>query len=310
MRAVRHTSRGIELLDVPPPTGPGIRVRVRSSGICGTDLVMTKGGPLPFTLGHEFAGLLDDGTAVAVEPIDWCGTCDQCATGNFQRCRSGTEAFYGIGADGGLCDEVLVPSHCLHPLPPELSVGDACLAEPTAVALHGLRLVGVGPGQRVAVIGGGSIGLLAVAGARGAGADVDLVARHPAQIEAGERLGAGTPRGDYDLVVDAAGSASALATGVELARPGGALLLLAVYFDEVPLLGVPLLSKELTVYNAMAYAHHDGGSDFGTAVEFLAARPEIAATLITRRFPLDEAAEGFRTAADRSSGSIKVVLEP
>ena len=310
MRAVRHTSSGIEILDVPPPTGPGVRVRVRSSGICGTDLVMTKGGPLPFTLGHEFAGLLDDGSAVAVEPIDPCGTCDQCATGQHQRCRSGPEVFYGIGADGGLCDEVLVPSRCLHPLPPELPVADACLAEPTAVALHGLRVAGVGPGQRVAVIGGGSIGLLVVAGASAAGADVDLVARHPAQIEAGERLGAGTPRGNYDLVVDAAGSASALATGVELARPGGALLLLAVYFDEVPLQGVPLLSKELTVYNAMAYSHHDGGSDFGTAVELLAARPEIADTLITRRFSLDDAAEAFRAAADRASGAIKVVLEP
>jgi threonine dehydrogenase-like Zn-dependent dehydrogenase len=310
MRAVRHTSQGIEVVDVPPPTGPGVRVRVRSSGICGTDLVMTKGASLPFTLGHEFAGLTDDGSAVAVEPIDPCGTCDQCATGNYQRCRSGIEVFYGMGADGGMCDEMLVPIGSLHPLPPELPVADACLAEPTAVALHGVRVAGVGPGQRVAVIGGGSIGLLAVAGASAAGADVDLVARHPAQIEAGERLGAGTPRGNYDLVVDAAGSASALATAVELARPGGALLLLAVYFDEVPLQGVPLLSKELTVYNAMAYSHHDGGSDFGTAVELLAARPEIADTLITRRFPLDEAAEAFRAAADRASGAIKVVLEP
>ena len=310
MRAVRHTERGIELLELPLPTGPGVRVRVRSSGICGTDLVMTRGGALPFTLGHEFAGLLDDGSAVAVEPIDPCGTCDQCAMGNHQRCRSGPEVFYGIGADGGLCDEVVVPSRCLYPLPPALPVADACLAEPTAVALHGLRLAGVQAGQRVAVVGGGSIGLLAVAGASAAGADVDLVARHPAQMEAGRRLGAGTPQGNYDLVVDAAGSASGLASGVELAHPGGALLLLAVYFDKVPLLGVPLLSKELTVHNAMAYSHHDGGSDFGRAVELLAARPEIADTLITGRFPLDEAAEGFRTAADRASGSIKIVLEP
>jgi threonine dehydrogenase-like Zn-dependent dehydrogenase len=81
-----------------------MRVRVRSSSICGTDLVMTRGGPFPFTLGHEFAGLVDDGSAVAVEPIDPCGTCDQCATGNHQRCRLGMEVFYGMGADGGLCD--------------------------------------------------------------------------------------------------------------------------------------------------------------------------------------------------------------
>ena len=310
MRAVRHTERGIEVREVPPPTGPGVRVRVRSSSICGTDLVMTRGAPFPFTLGHEFAGLLDDGSAVAVEPINSCGTCDQCAVGNHQRCRSGMEVFYGMGADGGLCDEVVVPSHCLHPLPPELPVADACLVEPTAVALHGLRAAGVEAGQRVAVIGGGSIGLLAVAGAKGAGADVDVLARHPAQIDAGRRLGAGAPQGEYDLVVDAAGSSAALASALELARPGGAVLLLAVYFGEVPLLGVPLLSKELTVLNAMAYSHHEGGSDFGAAVALLAAHPEIADTLITERFPLDEAAEGFRTAADRAAGSIKVVLEP
>ena len=310
MRAVRHTERGIEVREVPPPTGPGVRVRVRSSSICGTDLVMTRGAPFPFTLGHEFAGLRDDGSAVAVEPINSCGTCDQCAVGNHQRCRLGMEVFYGMGADGGLCDEVVVPAHCLHPLPPELPVADACLVEPTAVALHGLRAAGVEAGQRVAVIGGGSIGLLAVAGAKAAGADVDLLARHPAQIDAGRRLGAGAPQGEYDLVVDAAGSSAAVASALELARPGGAVLLLAVYFGEVPLLGVPLLSKELTVLNAMAYSHHGGGSDFGAAVALLAAHPEIADTLITERFPLDEAAQGFRTAADRAAGSIKVVLEP
>ena len=139
---------------------------------------------------------------------------------------------------------------------------------------------------------------------------MDLLARHPAQIDAGRRLGAGAPQGEYDLVVDAAGSSAAVASALELARPGGAVLLLAVYFGEVPLLGVPLLSKELTVLNAMAYSHHGGGSDFGAAVALLAAHPEIADTLITERFPLDEAAQGFRTAADRAAGSIKVVLEP
>jgi len=78
----------------------------------------------------------------------------------------------------------------------------------------------------------------------------------------------------------------------------------------VPLQGVPLLSKELTVRNAMAYSHHEGGSDFGAAVALLASHPEIADTLITRRFSLDDAAEGFCAAADRAAGAIKIVLEP
>ncbi|HEX7095611.1 MAG TPA: zinc-binding dehydrogenase, partial [Acidimicrobiales bacterium] len=132
----------------------------------------------------------------------------------------------------------------------------------------------------------------------------------PHQIEAAERLGAGRTSGVYDVVIDAAGSESGLARCAELARPEGRVVLLGVYHGLIPFPGVPALVKELTIVNAMAYGRHDGVRETDEVASMLAADPEIARTLITHRFPLDDAAEAFRVAADRASGAIKVVLEP
>ena len=310
MRAVRSTEEGIRLAEVPEPEGPGVGVAIRATSICGSDLSLIQAGPLPVTLGHEFAGVLDDGRAVAIEPIKACGTCDQCRQDDYRRCRLGPQTFLGIGCDGGMAERVMVPERCLVPLPDGLPVSDASLVEPLAVTLHGLRLGGARDGQRVAVVGAGSIGLLCVAGARSLGCDVGLVARHPAQIEAGERLGAKEAEGEYDLVVDCAGSESGLARAGELSAPGATLVLLGAYWGQVPLPGVAVMLKEIHVAPSITYNRHAGERDVDAAAELLASDPEIAATLITHRFPLNEAPEAFRVAEDRKSGSIKVVLEP
>src|SRR5258706_13417957 len=78
MRAVRNTEGGIRVIDAPVPDHPGTRVRVRSAGICGSDLEMVRTGLAAGTLGHEIAGALDDGTEVAVHPFVPCGACLQC----------------------------------------------------------------------------------------------------------------------------------------------------------------------------------------------------------------------------------------
>jgi threonine dehydrogenase-like Zn-dependent dehydrogenase len=142
------------------------------------------------------------------------------------------------------------------------------------------------------------------------GFDVDLEARHPHQVQAGERLGAGRPIGLYDAVIDAAGSESGLARCAELARPEGRMVLLGVYHGLVPLPGVASLVRELTIVNAMAYGRHDGIREVDEVASMLAHDPDIAKTVITHRFPLDDVAEAFRVAGDRASGAIKVVLEP
>jgi threonine dehydrogenase-like Zn-dependent dehydrogenase len=163
----------------------------------------------------------------------------------------------------------------------------------------------------VAVVGGGALGLLAVAGARSQGApEVALEARHPHQWEAGERLGArsGT-EGLYEVVIEAAGSPESLARCVELVAPGGTISVLGVHYGPVQVDWLPLFLKEARVIPSLAYCAHENGKEFEDAAAMLAADPEIPRALITHRFPIEEAPEAFRTAADRAAGAIRVVLE-
>lgn len=308
MRAVRNTEDGVRVVDVDDPSGPGVVVEVASSSICGTDLDLVAAGLTGFTIGHEFAGLVD-GVAYAVDPSISCGACDQCRAGHTQRCV-GPHTNLGIFVDGGLCDRVIVPSANLVPLSPELPLEDACLVEPAGVAWHGARRAAIVPGERVVVVGGGSIGLLAVAAVRHLGHEVALVARHPHQVEVGDRLGAQRPAGEYDVVLEATGSESGLSSSAQLARPGGRVVILGVFAEAAPIPGALTLMKELSWIGAMAYGRHDGVRDLEEASALLGSSPEIRDALITHRFSLDESPEAFRIAAARSEGAIKVGLYP
>ncbi|WP_026360923.1 zinc-dependent alcohol dehydrogenase [Amycolatopsis nigrescens] len=310
MRAIRNTAQGILVTEADEPAGPGVRLAIASMGVCGTDVNFATSGVQGYIYGHEFAGTTVDGRSYAVEPTVYCGECDQCRTGHVQRCNAPEHGTLGIFRDGGMCDAATVPENMLVPLPPGLDVRDACLVEPASVAGHGVRSAALEPGERVAVVGGGSIGLLAAATARQHGFDVDVEVRHKQQRIAAERLDAGSVTGAYDVVIDAAGTEAGLARCAELARPGGRVVLLGVYQHTVPISGIVSLVKELTYVHSIAYSRHNGIRDTEQAAALLAGNPEIARTVITHRFPLDDAAEAFRVAGDRASGAIKVVLHP
>jgi len=289
-----------------------VRVHVTSAGICGTDLHMLALPPSPVVLGHEFAGLLDDGRPVAVQPYVPCGDCPACRAGRSHLCSPGVSGFYGVARDGGMAGQVMVDPGALVFLPVEVDPSCAALVEPLAVVLHGLHRVGDLAGLEVLVIGGGSVGLLAVAACRRMGASVDLLARHRAQWSAGASLGADTNlAADYDVVVDAAGSQAALDEAVARVRPGGTVLELAMFWEPIT---VPfqLLGKEVTLLPSLLYGHHHGRREFDEAAALLAAMPEVVPAVVTHRFSLEQAPEAFATAADRRSGAIKVhfVIDP
>ena len=209
VRAVRNTAEGISVVDVPVPDGPGVRVRVRSAGICGSDLEMVRTGLAVNTIGHEFAGVLDDGTAVAVHPYVPCGQCSSCGAGLPHLCKHISGTMLGIFVDGGMTDELRVDASTLSPLPSAVPIEDASLVEPIAVALHACNRGGVEPGMRVGVVGAGTIGLLSAAVAKHLGADVAIAARHDSQRQAAEALGVTVDASrDCDVVLEAAGTAS------------------------------------------------------------------------------------------------------
>jgi threonine dehydrogenase-like Zn-dependent dehydrogenase len=310
MRAVRNTEDGVRVVTVDAIGDGGVRVSVVSSGICGSDLHLVTFGPLPVTLGHEFCGRLDDGTPVAVLPRVTCGQCERCLTGNEHQCAAALSSAYGISRDGGLADEVWVDPECAKVIPSTIPLEHACLVEPIAVAVHGINRAGAEPGARILVIGGGPIGLCAIAAARALGASVDVLARRTARIEAAERLGAGTsPGSDYDIVLEAAGTQSSLDQAIERSRPGGTISVVSTFWDPVTV-GMGFQVKEVSLIPSFTYGHRHGACEFEDAVSVLGNSPDLPEAIISHHFSLDDATEAFRVAGDRSTDSIKVVLHP
>ncbi len=311
MKAVRSVEGGVAVVEVDEPPGMGELLCMKSTSICGSDLSYIRFGSRAI-LGHELAGTRADGTPVAVEAIYGCQECDQCARGAYNLCPTHGQRALGISADGGMSEEFRVPTSRLVALPTGLDLTDASIVEPASVSWHALGLADTGAGERVAVVGAGALGLLAVAGARRRGCEgVALEARHPHQKEAGERLGAniGT-RGVYDVVVEAAGTAESLARCGEIVAPGGTIVVLGVHFGPVQLDWMPLFHREARVIPSLGYCAHGDVREMDEAAAMLAEDPEIARTVITHRFPIEESVEAFRVAADKTSNAIRVVIEP
>jgi 2-desacetyl-2-hydroxyethyl bacteriochlorophyllide A dehydrogenase len=311
VKAVRAGNGGVAVVDVDDPPGSGELVDITATSVCASDLGYVAMG-FDKILGHELAGVREDGTAVVVEALYGCGDCEQCRRGSYNLCPTHPQRALGVSIDGGMAEQFRAPSERLVPLPPGLDVRDACLVEPATVSWHALRLGDTGPGKRVAVVGGGALGLLAVAGARRMGAEVVAVeARYPHQREAAERLGAvAGADGCFDVVIEAAGTSASLDRAVELVAPRGTIVVPGVHLGAVELNWMPLFHREARLVPSLGYCAHEGGREMEDAAAMLADVPDIAEALITHRFPIEDAAEAFRVAGDRSSGAIRVVIEP
>jgi L-iditol 2-dehydrogenase len=318
---------------VPSPAAGEALVKVRACGICGTDLHFYHGGlPMPPNVspGHEFAGEVaalgegvtgfEIGQAVVVEPIRSCRDCSYCLTGRYHLCPR--RVLLGSFVSGGLAEYVSVPAYTLYALPDGLDFELAALVEPLAVAVHGLHLAGLAYGERVVVLGSGSIGVLATLAARAMGAgEVSATYRYDHQARAVEAAGASRTvpaddamtlaEGKPDLVVETVGGgAPTLGQAVSLVRPGGRVSLLGLFPAPVPVPALTVMLNEVTVVGGITYCRPGARSDFDAALRIIASDPERARSVISHRFPLAQADEAFRTAADKSTASVKVQVQP
>lgn len=310
MKAVRAATPGVRVVEIDEPDGDGELIRVTAVGICASDRNYIARGSTQI-LGHEISGVTEDGTPVVVEALSSCGDCRWCGQGRVNLCRRAGTEILGMTVPGGMAEHFRVPRTSLVPIPDGLRTEDACLVEPGAVAWHAVCKGGVGPGVRVAVVGGGAVGLLAVLAAQEQGAaEVSLEARHPHQIEAGERLGATRPSEDYDLVVEASGAESGLARAFDLARPLGTVTGVSVYPPGMTWPYRAAFLKEVRMMPSLGYGRHDGVSELARVAAMLAARTEIPDLLITHRFGIDEAERAFEVAAERANGTFRVVVHP
>ena len=310
MRAVSYSEGKVSTTNVEQPEGEGVLVNISSAGICGSDLhLLNAGAHSPHVAGHEIAGITPNGTPVAIEPIISCQLCDNCKSGDYHLCK---EDFQGMGMsiNGGMAEQIMVPENCLIPLDKKILLKDACLIEPLAVALHGFIRTKTQSTHKVAVIGGGTIGLAAVAAAKFIGCQVDLHARYDHQKEAGNKLGAGLVDGLYDRVIDCVGTKETLGLSARTAKPGSWIVLLGIPMEGILLPGMKIIMNEIKLFPSIMYGASSGVKDFEQAAKLLALNPEIGDAMITHRFSLEDAEEAFRVAQDKSLKSIKVVFDP
>jgi L-iditol 2-dehydrogenase len=212
MRAVRiEGPRRVATLDVrePEATAGEVSVRIRAAAICATDRrLATRGTPTPRIPGHEVAGVLEDGTAVGVQPNVGCGRCRSCALGLENRCPDHVDI--GIQRDGGLAEWIVVPERHAVPLdgfPFDLAPS----IEPLACCLHAVAMLDVAGDEVAVVVGAGPLGIIGMWALQAAGARVGVVQRSEARRRLAAELGADAALGPEDDIADALGSRPAVA---------------------------------------------------------------------------------------------------
>jgi D-arabinitol dehydrogenase (NADP+) len=323
-------------LDVPEP-GPGeVRLAVRSTGVCGTDVHLHQGefGPVyPLTPGHEVVGevvelgdgveSLTTGQVVAVDNMVPCGSCPDCQRAQPAFCRF-LRAF-GVTAPGGFAEFMVAPATRCHPVD-DLDIDTAVLAEPVSCAIHGLDVLSPQAGSDVLLLGAGPTGLiltqllrsggsgrLTVASstafklelAAGYGADETVQTRvtgDPASVAPLRKI---APDG-FDIVIDATGSVDAIAQGTGLLRDGGTMLVYGMTAEQalVPFRPYDIFRRELTIKGSFARSY-----GFDRAVRMLRTRRVRAEGFVTHRFGLSDYGEAIRTAAGDAT-CLKAVIEP
>jgi 2-desacetyl-2-hydroxyethyl bacteriochlorophyllide A dehydrogenase len=325
-----------------PEPGPGeVLVRVRSAGVCGSDLhgyraAAPGDGRAGRENGHELAGEvaalgegvtgLAIGRRVGIEPehLIGCGECAYCRRGDYHLCqeRGGGQHSHGF-SEFDVCRAANV-----HPLPDGLSLDAAAILDCYACAVHALHRVALTPFSRVVILGTGAIGMTLgqfaracgarqvvmvgtrpgpLAIARAAGAADDVIAASEADPVAAVRdvLGAGA-----DVVYETVGSsAPTFAQAVQMARPGGTVCVLGIFPRAQDLDMRTAYRKELTITWSNSYSTWNGVSEYEIALDLLASGRVDAAPIITHHYPLERIADAFAAAADkRDSGAVKVVV--
>lgn len=340
--AVQTGIRQIDVRDVPEPsrTADTALVRVHTVGICGSDLHPYHGRAEPQLLpeGHEVAGEVVElpadyhgpvrvGDLVAVDTICLgraCGECAFCLAGQPFHCP---ERRVGPYPGGGFAELIRRRPAGLFRLPDGITAEQGALIEPLAVGVHAIRWARMPAGASVAIIGAGTIGLMTLLAARALGAGpVHMLARHAHQAVLAEKLGAATvvpaePDAateeirrltggiGADLVVETVGGhGDTVNLAWDLVRPQGTVAVLGVFPERVPVDLMRPLMREAWAAFPDCYGVVDGRHDYDVAIELVATGRAPVERLVTHRFPLESAPEAFRTAADKSTGSVKVHL--
>jgi 2-desacetyl-2-hydroxyethyl bacteriochlorophyllide A dehydrogenase len=343
VRALIKTAPGFGNLEVvetdTPRPGPGeALVRIGSSGLCGTDLLLFDGVyrgrrrpvPSPLIVGHEASGEVVElgpgtrwpapGTRVGIEAVAGCGCCHHCVRGRYNLCQAWHHI--GLTRDGVLAEFVVVPTTSLLPLPDEVTLESAAFLEPLATAVHTLERVKPAPGTPAAIVGPGPLGFLHLQVLQAAGAEpivmygqagdeprLALAAALGAEVFLGDRRAIAAHADEttdaigFALSIESGGTPDAVQTALDIVAGQGTLVSLGIV-PKTDLDVLQVMRKNLTWIGVVSSVRRH----FADALALIHARKVRPQDLITHRLPLDDAIIGFH--ALRRREAVKVMFSP
>lgn len=332
----------LQVVEIPVPTpGEGeVQVQVKATGICGSDVHLWKYGEIgifpvtrPQLLGHESAGIvtavgpgvtsLKVGDRVAIEAGIPCSLCDQCMKGRYHLCPQvvfkSTPPY-----DGLLAKYITHPARWLHKIPDNISYEEGALLEPLSVAIAAIERVGASFGRSLLITGCGPIGLMVLAVAKAIGVSPIIVTDVQAgRLEYAEKMGADytyqvNPQlSDVDIARDiraltgdgvecsleCTGIESSFRAAIMATRDAGTCCLVGVGKNDQTLPVNNFAMREVDIRGLFRYHH-----TYPRAIALLASGKLQVKHLITHKFEFMDAVKAFETAADYSTGAIKVQI--
>ncbi len=324
----------VQEVPVPSPAEHEVLVKVKASGICGTDLHMYEGefwAEFPVIPGHEFAGEIVEcgkaverwkvGDRVAVDPNVMCHKCEFCWEHIKQHCLN--RKSIGVTRNGGHAEYCAVPQDQLLPVPDSLSWQEAAFCEPVACCIHGIDRAEIKPGMRVVILGGGAIGLILAQLARNAGASkvivseplaakrelalslgVDVVV-DPLHEDLKEVVFSETDHG-AEVVIEAVGKPETAAYALELVRNYGLVLFFGVNKPDatIPVSPYDVYLREITIRGSFTNPYTNSRS-----LRLIDSGRVQVAPLVKKRFTLDEAVEALLSLKAPDSVKSMIVME-
>ena len=318
MKALRFVGKRLMVEEIAKPSVEGEAVvRVLKSGICNTDVEIVRGyAGFEGTIGHEFVGVVESapdapelvGKRVVGEINAGCGVCEKCAAGDARHCFART--VLGIKERNGAHAEFLtLPARNLLEVPANVSDEQAIFTEPLAAAFGITEQIEVYDDTRIAVIGDGKLGLLCAMSLALKSKNVALVGKHEEKLILAQRRNiegilvqniAPELHRSFDVVVEASGSESGFALGLDLLKPRGKMVLKSTFQGNTNLEMWRVVVDEITIVGSRC-------GKFAPALELLAGGKLDVESLITDEFSLTDGVRAMQRATEK--GVLKVVLK-
>jgi threonine dehydrogenase-like Zn-dependent dehydrogenase len=316
VKALRFENQSLQVSEIDRPKRSGeALVRVTMAGVCSTDLEIVRGyAGFSGVLGHEFVGVVEDspdrsqiGRRVVGEINTGCGRCEGCRRGDPRHCPA--RAVLGIrGRDGAFAEYLTLPPENLRFPADTVTDRQAIFTEPLAAACQILDQVTVVPTTRAAVIGDGKLGQLVARTLQTTGAEITMIGKHATKLALAAKAGVQTlafpfqtndKPSNFDLVVEASGSAGGLQLATEIARPQGTIILKSTFAGEASLNTSRIVVNELKILGSRC-------GRFEPALALLAQGKIEVESLIAHEFPLSDGVAAIQKAA--TPGALKVLI--